>query len=120
MMAAAASTTLAVILMGHSEVPFRDPSVTATAVLALLLSLPLVDSVLFSGRVQPFAAGVSAGVPLGFLSVQAAITDTDGGHPFVPGVSAVLAFAFSVSCLLAAARIVAMAVRRRRSRSQST
>lgn len=68
---------------------------TAFAALALLASLPLVDSVIFGSSAKAEPSGISLGLPLGFFMRQSLVFD------YAQGAERVVAFAFVISVGLA-------------------
>ena len=90
---------LSVYVIGASEA-FLSPSVTAIAAMALLLSLPLVDSAMGGSSVSPGVAGICAGMPIGFFMRQAELSPA-----LASGAGRILGVAFAVSLALLVRRL---------------
>ena len=104
----AVSSMLCVHLVGTAEA-FSSPHITALAAIALLLSLPLLDSALAGSSVPPATAGLAAGLPLGFFLRQSAVS-----VPLAAGAGRVVPASLLISAVMAAVRLA-----RRRSSRQS-
>lgn len=100
MSAMASASLLAVFLFGHDEA-LATREATAVAMIALIASLPLIDSVMFGSSVRPETAGVVAGLAVGFFVRQSTLSEL-----LARGAERVLATAFAVSLVLFAVRKV--------------
>lgn len=95
-MLATACAGLLVMFVVGSDMAMSSREVTTVAALALLASLPLVDSVMFGSSVSPETAGATFGLSLGFFLRQSMISDQ-----LAAGADRLLMTAFAVSLVLA-------------------
>jgi hypothetical protein len=93
------TSLLAVHVFGSGQV-FASAHVTAIAAVALLLSLPLVDSAIAGVSVPPGTAGLACGLPVGFFVRQASVSEA-----LASGAARVLSAAALVSLVLIGRRI---------------
>lgn len=105
MAATAVGAILLVSLVGR-DVAFTSVTTTGLAALALMLSLPLVDSSIAGGQIRPDTAGFCIGLPVGFFLRQAEFSPE-----LARGADRILAVALLISLVLLLRRLWARRAR---------